>query len=185
MPEPYREDDPVEPLSYYGQTKAAAEAAIRQEMDDYLIVRTAWLYGRRGHNFLKTMLRLAFMEPPRQIRVVNDQFGSPTWSHRLAQQLAILIAVGGPGIYHATAEGYTTWFELASYFFQAMGLNPPVLPCTTAKYPTPARRPRNSILENQRLKDKGINIMRFWRDDLDEFIGLYREELLRSCRAAN
>jgi dTDP-4-dehydrorhamnose reductase len=182
VPTPYREDDPVAPLSYYAQTKAAAEEAIRQEMDDYMIVRTAWMYGRRGHNFLKTMLRLALQEPPVPIRVVNDQFGSPTWSYRLAQQLAALIAAGGQGIYHATAEGYTTWHGLATTFFQIMGLDISVTPITTAEYPTPARRPQNSILENQRLKDQGLNLMRPWQDDLQEFVSLYREALYQEIR---
>ena len=182
VPTPYREDDPVAPLSYYAQTKAAAEEAIRQEMDDYMIVRTAWMYGRRGHNFLKTMLRLALQEPPVPIRVVNDQFGSPTWSYRLAQQLAALIAAGGQGIYHATAEGYTTWHGLATTFFQIMGLDISVTPITTAEYPTPARRPQNSILENQRLKDQGLNLMRPWQDDLQEFVSLYREALYQEMR---
>jgi len=184
VPTPYREDDPVAPLSYYAQTKAAAEEAIRQELDDYMIVRTAWMYGRRGHNFLKTMLRLALQEPPVPIRVVNDQFGSPTWSYRLAQQLAALIAAGGQGIYHATAEGYTTWYGLATTFFQIMGLDISVTPITTAEYPTPACRPQNSILENQRLKDQGLNLMRPWQDDLQEFVSLFREALYQEIRGA-
>ncbi|MGQ9919928.1 MAG: dTDP-4-dehydrorhamnose reductase [Desulfobacca sp.] len=184
VPTPYHEDDPPAPLSYYGQTKAAAEEAIRQEMDDYLIVRTAWMYGCRGHNFLKTMLRLALQETPVQIRVVNDQFGSPTWSYRLAQQLAALIAAGGQGIYHATGEGYTTWYGLATTFFQVMGVDVPVTPITTAEYPTPARRPANSILENQRLKDQGLNLMRPWQDDLEEFVSRYREALYQEIRGA-
>lgn len=177
VPEPYREDEAMGPLSYYGQTKAEGEEVIRQELAAYIIVRTAWLYGRRGHNFLKTMLRLALQEPRPQIRVVNDQFGSPTWSWRLAQQLATLIAAGGQGIYHATAEGYTTWCELAKTFLQAMGLDIPVIPITTAEYPTPARRPQNSILENQRLKEQGLNLMRPWQDDLLEFVAQHGEAL--------
>jgi len=182
VPQPYLEDDPVQPLSYYAQTKAMAEEVIRQEMEEYVIVRTAWLYGRRGHNFLKTMLRLALQEPPPQIRVVNDQFGSPTWSWRLAQQLAALIAAGGLGIYHATAEGYTTWFELARFFLGAMGLKTPVQPITTAEYPTPARRPQNSILENRRLKDQGLNLMRPWQDDVLEFVAQHGEALWQEAR---
>lgn len=182
VPEPYREDEMVSPLSYYGQTKAESEAVIRQELPEYIIVRTAWLYGRRGQNFLKTMLRLAVQEPPVQIRVVNDQFGSPTWSWRLAQQLAALIAARGRGIYHATAEGYTTWFELARTFLRAMGLDTPISPITTAEYPTAARRPRNSILENQRLKEQGLNLMRPWQDDLLEFVAQHGEDLWQEVR---
>jgi dTDP-4-dehydrorhamnose reductase len=182
VPELYREDDAVAPLSYYGQTKAEGERAIIQELDHYIIVRTAWLYGRHGHNFLKTMLHLALRTTTPQIKVVNDQFGSLTWSCRLAEQLAKIIAVGGRGIYHATAEGYANWFEVASYFFLFFVITTPIKLCTTADYPTPAHRPQNSILENHRLKDQGINLMRPWRTDLDEFIGNYRESLLQETR---
>ncbi len=177
VPQPYREDDAVGPLSYYGQTKLAAELAIRELTRDYIIVRTSWLYGRWGQNFLKTMLRLALTKPLPQIRVVNDQFGSPTWSYRLAQQLAVIIAAGGRGIYHASASGYTTWFELARTFFQLLGLDVLVTPCSSAEYRTPARRPQNSILENYRLQIAGLDRMRPWRDDLIEFVSLFREAL--------
>ena len=97
VPEPYREDDAVAPLSYYGQTKVEAEQVVMQELDHYIIVRTAWMYGRHGHNFLKTMLRLALSKPTPQIKVVNDQFGSLTWSYRLAEQLAKIIETGRQG----------------------------------------------------------------------------------------
>jgi dTDP-4-dehydrorhamnose reductase len=181
VPQPYQEDDVPAPLSCYGQTKFAAEELVRQELERAIIVRTAWLYGRHGHNFLKTMLRLALSEPNPHITVVNDQFGSPTWSYRLAEQLAAIIAAGGQGIYHATAEGYATWFELARYFLQQMGLPTPISPCTTAEYPTPATRPQNSILENHRLKTQGLNLMRPWQADLDEFIANHRQFLLQEA----
>ncbi len=142
VPKPYVEEDVAAPLSCYGQTKLEAERAVMEELDRCIIVRTAWLYGRQGHNFLKTMLRLALSKPTPHIRVVNDQFGSPTWTHRLAEQLARIIAAGGYGIYHATAEGYASWFEVATYFLQGMGITTQISPCTTAEYPTPARRPR-------------------------------------------
>ncbi len=103
VPEPYREDDEMAPLSYYGQTKVEAERAVIQELDRYIIVRTAWLYGLNGQNFLKTMLRLALCKPTPQIKVVNDQFGSLTWTYRLAEQLAKILAAGGRGIYHASS----------------------------------------------------------------------------------
>lgn len=178
VPEPYREDDEVNPLSYYGKTKLEGELAISQEMDRYIIVRTAWMYGRHGHNFLKTMLRLALRNGMPEIKVVNDQFGSLTWSYRLAGQLAKIIEEGGQGIYHATAEGYSSWFEVAWYFLSQMKPTQRVIPCTTAEYPTPAIRPKNSILENGRLKTAGINLMPPWQTDLDEFIRTYRELLI-------
>lgn len=182
VPEPYLEEDAVAALSYYGQTKIEAERIIRQELQEYSIVRTAWLYGRHGHNFLKTMLRLALSDPAPRIRVVNDQFGSPTWSYRLAEQLAKIIETAGQGIYHATSEGYATWFDVAGSFLAGMGIVHHIEPCTTAEYPTPALRPKNSILENHRLKAQGINLMRFWQNDLEEFILANRNFLIQEAR---
>jgi dTDP-4-dehydrorhamnose reductase len=184
VPESYSEDDAVGPLSYYGRTKLQGEQAVMQELDDYVIVRTAWLYGRRGQNFLKTMLRLALNHPASQIRVVDDQFGSLTWSYRLAEQLTQIIEKGGQGVYHATSEGYATWFEVASVFLAGMGIVAHLTPCTTADYPTPARRPKNSILENRRLKAQGLNLMRPWQDDLHEFILANRAYLIQEARQA-
>ena len=105
--------------------------------------------------------------PRTRLTVVNDQFGSPTWSWRLAVQIRRLVDAGGRGIYHATAEGYGTWYELARYFLDRMGVAHRIAPCTTADYPTPAVRPQNAILENRRLKEAGINVMVDWRQDLD------------------
>lgn len=181
VPEPYGEDDAVGPLSYYSQTKVASETVVKQELSHYIIVRTAWVYGLHGPNFLKTMLRLALSNPKPRIKVVNDQFGSLTWSYRVAEQLARIIEAGGQGIYHATAEGYATWFEVADYFLRRMGIEIQINPCTTAEYQTPAKRPKNSILENRRLKDQGLNLMRPWKTDLNEFIARYREVLLQEA----
>jgi dTDP-4-dehydrorhamnose reductase len=141
-------------------------------------LRTAWLYGFRGGNFLKTILKLALKHPQEEIKVVKDQFGSPTWSYRLSIQIARLIAARGQGTYHATSEGYCTWYELARYFLEKMGIAHSLVPCTTDEYPTPASRPMNSILENRHLKTEDINLMPDWRDDLDEFVSLFRERLI-------
>jgi dTDP-4-dehydrorhamnose reductase len=182
VPEPYLEEDAVAALSYYGQTKVEAELVVRQELQDYIIVRTAWLYGRHGHNFLKTMLRLALNDPVPPIKVVNDQFGSPTWSYRLAEQLAKIIEMDGQGIYHVTSEGYATWFEVACSFLTGMGIAHQIKPCMTAEYPTPARRPKNSILENHHLKTQGINLMRSWQNDLEKFILANRDLLIQEAK---
>lgn len=181
-PEPYGEDDTPNPRSYYGKSKFEGERAICTITNRHAIVRTAWLYGAYGHNFLKTMLRLAVNDPKKEIKVVNDQFGSPTWSFTLALQIEKLIEVNGQGIYHATSEGYCTWYEFASYFLQHMGVPHRVSPCTSEEYPTPASRPKNSILENQHLKKEGINLMRHWQDDLDHFLSTYREHLLKEAK---
>jgi dTDP-4-dehydrorhamnose reductase len=177
-PEPYVEDDEPNPFSYYGRTKLEGERALIQATDHYCILRTAWLYGVRGHNFLKTMLRLALKKPEEEIRVVNDQFGSPSWSYRLALQIEKLIQVKGHGVYHATSEGH----ELAKGFLETIGVPHALIPCATKDYPTPATRPRNSILENRRLKEQGINVMPHWQKDLDQFVSMFGERLIREAR---
>ena len=179
VPEVYIEKDDPNPISYYGVTKLAAEEAIRRITDNHIILRTAWLYGIQGQNFLKTVLRLALNDPKREIKVVSDQFGSPTWSYRLAQQIAKLIESGGNGTYHATSEGYATWYELATDFLDKMGVHHSFVPCTTKEYPTPATRPMNSILENKRLKEAGINLMQGWKSDLAEFVLRFRDRLIK------
>ena len=124
------------------------------------------------------MLKLAVKNPENPIKVVNDQFGSPTWSRRLALQIAKIIDSNGHGVYHAAAEGYCSWYELAKYFLEKMDVPHTVIPCTSEEYPTPATRPKNSILENRHLKVNGINIMAHWRDDVDRFIADFRDRLL-------
>ena len=178
VPRPYVETDPPRPLSVYGRSKLAGERAVQAETADYAILRTAWLYGMGNGNFLKTMLRLALANPKRCIRVVNDQYGSLTWSWRLALQIERLLASDLTGIFHATSEGYSTWYEAARCFLDCMGLPYSMEPCTTAEYPTPTRRPANSILENSRLKAAGCNVMQDWQEDLRCFVGRCRDALL-------
>jgi dTDP-4-dehydrorhamnose reductase len=183
-PEPYVEDDEPNPLSYYGRTKLEGEVAVMQTTDQYIILRTAWLYGIHGRNFLKTVLKLALRNPDKKVKVVNDQFGSPTWSYRLALQIAELIEKNGRGTYHATAEGDCTWYELASHFLGKMGVPHLLVPCTSEEYPTPAIRPKNSILENKRLKKAGINLMEDWSHDVDHFVSNFQEQLLNEAMKA-
>jgi dTDP-4-dehydrorhamnose reductase len=181
IPEPYIESDDPCPASYYGKTKLEGEMAVRNTTDRHVILRTAWLYGANGHNFLKTILRLASTRPNRELKVVNDQFGSPTWSYRLALQIAALIKSTGRGTYHATAESYATWYELADYFLNKMNIPHNVIPCTSDEYPLPAPRPKNSILENRRLKDEGIDVMNRWQADLDHYIAEFGDHLNKQC----
>lgn len=178
----YTEDDPVAPLSAYGASKLAGEEAVRQNSDNHLIIRTAWLYGMGGRNFLKTMLRLAVSEPRRTIRVVNDQFGSLTWTYRLALQIRLLLDSDLTGTVHATAEGYGSWFDGAGRFLRAMGVEHSLEPCATADYPTAAPRPANSILENRRLEKHCLNGMVSWEDDVERFAREFRDPLLAEAR---
>ncbi|MBT3258216.1 MAG: dTDP-4-dehydrorhamnose reductase [Deltaproteobacteria bacterium] len=182
VPECYTENDDTHPVSYYGLTKLEAEKAVREETDRYSIIRTAWLYGANGQNFLKTMLRLALGDPEREIKVVHDQFGSPTWSYRLAEQIATLMDADVNGLFHVTSEGHCTWYELATTFLDEMEVSNAFAPCTTRDYPTSAERPSNSILENQRLKDEGLNIMRHWRADLIQFVNLFKDRLIEEVK---
>jgi len=178
VPEYYTENDNTHPVSYYGITKLEAEKVVCEETDRYSILRTAWLYGANGQNFLKTMLRLALGDPEREIKVVHDQFGSPTWSYRLAEQIETVMDADVNGLFHATSEGHCTWYELATTFLDEMAVSNAFVPCTTCDYPTPAERPTNSILENKRLKDEGLNIMRDWRADLIQFVARFKNRLM-------
>ncbi len=181
VPEPYDDEDPTSPLSAYGRSKLNGEHAIQEGPARYTILRTAWVYGIRGNNFLKAILKFALDPSRHPLKVVSDQFGSLTWSYRLALQIAAIMENGATEIFHATAEGYGTWYDVASFFLSRIGIAPPLLSCSTAEFPRPAHRPRNSILENRRLKELGINLMRDWKEDLALFVDEYREELLREC----
>jgi dTDP-4-dehydrorhamnose reductase len=183
VPEPYIETDKTNPVSVYGQTKLDGEEAVRQTTERHVILRTSWLYGRHGQNFLKTMLKLALSQPEQTINVVNDQYGSPTWSWRLAHQVGTILQVGGSGTYHSTAEGFCSWYNFAKRFLEKMEIPHSLKSCTTAEYPTPAQRPANAILENKRLKKAGINDMMGWEEDLDTFVARYGQELKTEMRS--
>ncbi len=177
----YAETDSTAPLGVYGATKLEGEKRVAASWEKLMIVRTAWLYGVHGRNFVKTMLKLALNDPEKIIRVVDDQFGSPTWTLRLALQLERLVEADGRGIFHATAEGYCSWYEFAAYFLKKMDVAHTIKPCTTKEYPLPAARPRNSILDNARLKRKNMNRMTGWRHGVDLFVSRFRQELLDEC----
>ncbi len=153
-PKPYLEADPVAPVSVYGRTKAAGEAAVRRALPQHIILRTAWVYGEFGRNFLKTMVRLA--QERDELRVVDDQHGSPTATRQLATAILRiaprLVARDDVwGTYHYTGSGMTTWHGFASTIVAAQapltGRRPPVIPIKTKDYPTPAHRPANSALD--------------------------------------
>ncbi|MBF0224117.1 MAG: dTDP-4-dehydrorhamnose reductase [Desulfobacterales bacterium] len=182
IPLPYKEIDAPKPLSYYGKTKFEGEEAINSALDKYIILRTAWLYGINGQNFFKTILRIALKKQSQKdespIKVVNDQFGSPTWVYTLALQIKKLIENNGNGLYHATSEGYCSWYDFAKYFLSKMNIPHKIIPCSTEEFPRPASRPKNSILENERLKLEGMNVMNDWQYDVDEFISQYHDLLI-------
>jgi dTDP-4-dehydrorhamnose reductase len=166
---PYDVDDPTGPKGAYGRTKLAGEQAVREILpESSYVVRTAWLYGAHGHNFVKTMARL---EKEREtLNVVDDQRGSPTWSADLA---AGLLALAGsdaaPGIYHGTNRGETTWRGFAQAVFEELGADPErVLATTSDAYPTPAARPAYSVLSPRSWDEAGLPPLRDWREALAE-----------------
>lgn len=155
-PTPYTEDDAANPLNAYGRSKLAGEQAIRQVGGDHLILRTSWVYGLRGHNFLRTVMRLVAEKPV--LRVVNDQIGAPTWCRSIAETTAALLARGdGPrGLFHLSAGGETSWHGFAAAIAAALAPAVRVEGITTAAYPLPAQRPANSRLDCSRLQALGI-----------------------------
>jgi dTDP-4-dehydrorhamnose reductase len=166
---PYPEDAPTDPINAYGRGKLAGERAVLALLPDAgYVVRTAWLYGERGKNFVTTMLTLAAQRDT--LDVVDDQHGQPTWSYALARRLVALGRSAAPaGIYHGTATGQTTWYGLARAVFIAAGLDPDrIRPTTSDRYPRPARRPAYSVLGHDRWADAGLPPLPDWRDQLAE-----------------
>jgi dTDP-4-dehydrorhamnose reductase len=181
IPSSYLEDDPVNPLSEYGRSKLAGEEVVLRRAPASVILRTAWLYSAHGPNFLKTILKLALSDPRRNFTIVNDQFGSLTWSYTLAQQIEYLLDSPLTGIIHTTSENYSSWYQAACYFLERMEVEHAFVPCTTEEYPTPAVRPKNSILENRVLKNSNYSIFRSWQEDVDRFVAAHREALLEEA----
>ncbi len=174
----YDEDDDPHPLSVYGKTKLAGETGIQKQTQRATILRTAWLYGLAGRNFPQTILRKALASPDRELKVVDDQYGSPTWSLRLARQVERMAVIRLPGLFHASAEGQCSWYGFAHAFLEAMNISCRLTACTSDAFPRAARRPANSTLENQRLKAVGHNVMRDWQADMICFVNRYRRELM-------
>jgi len=182
IPQPYVENDLTNPLSHYGVTKLEGEKKIQETLENHVILRTAWLYSAHGPNFLKTMLRLTISDPDTPRRVVNDQFGSLTWSLTLAKQIETILADNIRGVVHTTSEGYSSWYEAACYFLNKMNITHNLIPCETSEYPTPAHRPLNSILENDVLKKKNMSLFIDWREDVNFFVARFRDDLLAEFR---
>jgi dTDP-4-dehydrorhamnose reductase len=160
--EPYVESDPVNPLSAYGRTKLAGERATVEANPRHYIVRTSWLFGLGGRNFVETMLGLG-----PDVRVVDDQVGSPTFTGHLADALATLARTEDFGVHHLAASGSCSWFEFAREIFARAGSDTRAEPCTTADFPRPAPRPANSVLGSER-GDR----LPTWQEGLDAYLGV-------------
>ncbi|EWT02796.1 dTDP-4-dehydrorhamnose reductase [Intrasporangium oryzae NRRL B-24470] len=167
---PYAADHPVAPRSAYGRTKAAGEWAARALCPDSWVVRTSWLYGAGGPNFVATMLRLAGERET--LSVVDDQVGAPTWTRDLSDLIVRIVEAGAPaGTYHGTSAGSTTWFGFARAVFEEAGLDPErVQPTTTDAFPRPAPRPASSVLSHDSLVAAGIEPIGDWRPSLTAYL---------------
>ena len=167
---PYTEDDPTGPLGVYGQSKRDGELAVQQACASSIVVRTAWLYGVHGNNFVKTMLRLAAQRD--ELRVVSDQIGTPTWTQDLAGALWALMQEPQAGVFHFSDAGQASWYEFAAAIVEAArALDFPVqaqrvVPITTAEYPTPAQRPAYSVLSKAKIERLLAAPIPHWRDSL-------------------
>ena len=166
--EPYEEYALVNPIGVYGKSKYAGEQLTQPLNSKYFIVRTAWVYGEYGPNFVKTMLRLA--KERDELGVVSDQFGSPTYTVDLAAFLIELVQTEKYGIYHCTNSGSCSWYEFAQAIFEESNVDIKVNPLTTDQYPTPAKRPNYSVLGDRALKLNGFQPVRHWRDGLKAFL---------------
>lgn len=167
---PYKESDKVNPISQYGTTKRKSETALLALSPEAIIIRTAWLYSSYGNNFVKTMLRLA--DTQKEIRVVCDQIGTPTYARDLANAISKVLQSHQwvSGIYHFTNEGAASWYDFAKAIFRIAGKNVKVTPIPTEDYPTPASRPFYSILDKSRIKATyGVEIPH-WEESLQDCI---------------
>ena len=164
----YRTDSPAAPVNVYGMSKLAGELAVRSLLEKYFIVRTSWVFGSNGGNFVKTILRLA--ETRDKITVVCDQIGSPTYTADLAPLLCDMIVTDRYGTYHATNGGICSWAEFAAGIFRLAGRGTKVIPIPTSEYPSRARRPLNSRMDLSSLDEAGFSRLPPWQDALGRFL---------------
>ena len=165
---PYEVDSEKNPVNTYGRSKLLGEDAVMAMVKNYFVVRTSWVFGANGKNFVKTMLNLA--DKNKKLRVVDDQVGSPTYTPDLAKLLVDMIHTEKFGIYHATNEGFCSWAEFAKEIFKQAGKKVEVEPIETVDYPTPAKRPFNSRLSKKSLDDAGFERLPTWQDALKRFL---------------
>ena len=165
----YLEDDAPNPVSVYGRSKLEGEQHVRELLKRYFIVRTSWLYGPNGKNFVTTILKVAHQQ--KVLRVVDDQRGSPTYTRHLSAKIAELVETDAYGVYHTTGSGTCSWFEFAKAIVDLWPVEGvEVLPITTSESGRAARRPANSVLENRALQQAHLQLMPHWKVALGEFL---------------
>ena len=170
---PWEPEDEKAPQSVYGQTKYEGELAVQELLEKYFIVRIAWVFGVNGKNFVRTMLKLS--ENHDVITVVNDQFGSPTYTYDLARMLVDMVLTDKYGVYHATNEGICSWYDFACAIFEEAGIPMTVKPVSTAEYGAKASRPANSRMSKDKLEENGFERLPAWQDALKRYLDIVLE----------
>ena len=164
---PYHEFSPVSPINIYGSSKLAGEMMVRDFHSKFFIVRTSWVFGVNGNNFVKTMLKLS--KEKEQLFVVNDQIGSPTYTVDLSKCIIQLMETNKYGIYHVSNSGSCSWFEFAREIYTQTNKSVKLYPCTTDEFPRPALRPKSSVLDHMGLRINHFNPMPHWKNALTRF----------------
>ncbi len=164
---PIDEFQPTNPQTIYGKSKLAGEQFVRELHNKFFIVRTSWVYGVHGNNFVKTMLKLA--EKMDDIKVVDDQIGSPTYTVDLAEKLAELCGTEKYGTYHISNEGQCSWYEFACEIFRLAGKDTKVIPCTSEEFQRLAKRPKYSVLKHQALDINEVSLLSNWTCSLSKY----------------
>lgn len=169
--EPYLESDLTNPISVYGDSKCQGEERVRAILDAHYIARISWLYGRNGHNFVYTIRNAAMQHP--ELKVVDDQWGTPTWTIDVASTLKKIVAAKKWGTFHLSSEGEASWFDFAETLLQYYGINTPVKTQSSEALNRPAPRPAYSVIKNQNLWEKCGAKMPHWKVSLKKFIEDY------------
>ena len=171
----YTENDETNPINIYGESKLAGEKYVQEILDKYYIVRTSWVFNINGKNFIETMLRLS--KANNQLSIVNDQIGSPTYTKDLSRLLVDMIETNKYGLYHATNEGYCSWYEFADTIFKLANINIDIKAINSNEYASRAKRPLNSKLSKDKLIEYGFKPLPHWEDALKDYL-IRRGDLL-------
>ena len=171
----YTENDETNPINIYGESKLAGEKYVQEILDKYYIVRTSWVFNINGKNFIETMLRLS--KANNQLSIVNDQIGSPTYTRDLSRLLVDMLETSKYGLYHATNEGYCSWYEFANTIFKLANINIDIKAINSNEYASRAKRPLNSKLSKDKLIEYGFKPLPHWEDALKDYL-IRRGDLL-------
>ena len=171
----YTENDETNPIHIYGESKLAGEKYVQEILDKYYIVRTSWVFNINGKNFIETMLRLS--KTNNQLSIVNDQIGSPTYTKDLSRLLVDMLETSKYGLYHATNEGYCSWYEFANTIFKLANINIDIKAINSNEYASRAKRPMNSKLSKDKLIEYGFKPLPHWEDALKDYL-IRRGDLL-------